>query len=93
MDFNGKKVLVTTSNWFFAPDGRQYKQAWGTVKICKFEDLLGVKPYNYANWFLVFNDILLIAGCQIHYAIVCDDRPASEEVFNAENYRHDKRWI
>jgi hypothetical protein len=28
----GKKALVTCNAWFYAPDGRQYRAAWGTIK-------------------------------------------------------------
>ena len=27
------KYLITTDNWFFAPDGLQYKCCYGDVKI------------------------------------------------------------
>lgn len=81
MDFNGKKVLITTDDWFYAPDGQSYKAAWGTVKICESEELLGVKPRNYTNWFAVVDDILLIAGCQIHYVIRCEEPPVGTNVY------------
>ena len=77
----GRKFLITTDDWFYAPDGQTYKAAWGRVEICKSEDLLGVKPHNYANWFAVVDDILLIAGCQIHYAVGCENRPAGTAVY------------
>lgn len=27
----GKKALITTNNWFMAPDGLQYKAVFGTI--------------------------------------------------------------
>lgn len=70
----GEKALVTTDSWFLAPDGRQYRAAFGTVHGCKTaEDTLGIKPNGRStNWFLEIG-CLTIAGCQIHYAIRTDD--------------------
>jgi len=81
IDFNDKCVLITTNDWFYAPNGQQYKAVWGKVKICKSENLLGVKPHNYANWFVIVDDVVLIAGCQIHYVLLCDQKPIGNSVF------------
>ncbi len=69
----GKKVLVTTDAWFYAPDGRQYRAAWGTVQAVETDQgTLGVRTNaRSTNWYLQLGD-LVIAGCQIHYAISCD---------------------
>lgn len=48
----GSTVLVTTSNWFFAPDGKQYKAAFGEYGVV-FSDCetLGIKTNaRSANW-------------------------------------------
>lgn len=70
--------LITTDNWFIAPDGREYKAAWGYVEIVE-DSLIGVKTNrNSTNWFAKVgnNDChIVIAGCQIHYAIRCEQRP------------------
>lgn len=79
--FDGKKVLITTNEWFFAPDGQSYKAVWGKAEIFKSEDLLGVKPHNYANWFARVDGVFLIAGCQIHYVMLCEERPVGTHVF------------
>jgi len=70
----GKKYLVTTDNWFFAPDGHSYKSVWGTaVAIQSDEEVLGIKTNRGStNWYLLIGK-MLIAGCQIHYAIQCDE--------------------
>lgn len=31
-NFINKKVLVTTQNWFYGKDGKQYKSVHGTLK-------------------------------------------------------------
>lgn len=70
----GDKVLVTTDAWFMAPDGDQYRAAWGTVKgIHSDEKALGVRTNaRSTNWYAEVGN-LLIAGCQIHYAIRTDE--------------------
>lgn len=76
-----EKYLITTNSWFYAPDGKQYRGAWGSVKI--FEDsFLGIKTNrNSSNWYLKVgsNDKhIIIAGCQIHYAIKCNNKPKED---------------
>lgn len=53
-DMIGKKVLVTTDNWFFAPDGIQYRAVYGTlVGIQTSEQALGVKVNARSqDWFM-----------------------------------------
>lgn len=71
MDFKlGEKYLITTDNWFIAPDGEQYKSVFGTVKsIMDDKDALGVKTNRHSsNWFVMIGS-MMIAGCQIHYCI------------------------
>ena len=69
----GKKMLITTDAWFFAPNGRQYRAAYGTVvAILSSEETLGVKTNaKSTNWYVEIGN-MLIAGCQIHYAIQSD---------------------
>lgn len=66
----GDKALVTTDNWFYAPDGRQYKAAYGTVKAVRgSEDTLGVKTNaRSTNWYVEIGN-MTIAGCQIYYLV------------------------
>lgn len=66
----GQKALVTLDNWFFAPDGRQYRAVFGTVRAVRTaEDSLGVKPNGRStNWYLEIGN-MTIAGCQVHYAL------------------------
>ena len=72
------KYLITTDAWFVAPDGRQYKPVWGEVKILE-DSFLGVKTNrNSTNWFaMIGNDSnhVIIAGCQIYYALKSDNKP------------------
>lgn len=78
----GQKALVTFDNWFIAPDGKQYRAAFGTVKAVRTaEQTLGVRPNPKSmNWFLELG-CLTVAGCQIHYAVradVCNFEPVEE---------------
>lgn len=70
----GLKVLVTTDAWFMAPDGREYRHAFGTVEgIHDDKAALGIATNrNSTNWYLQIGR-LVIAGCQIHYAAICDE--------------------
>lgn len=72
------KYLITTDNWFIAPDGKSYRAAWGDVEIVD-DGILGVKTNRMsANWFAKVGSRekhIIIAGCQIHYAVKCNDMP------------------
>ena len=69
----GEKAIITTDNWFFAPDGQNYRAVFGTVKAVKSaEETLGVKTNSKStNWYVEIGNMTL-AGCQIHYAIKTD---------------------
>lgn len=72
------KYLITTDAWFFAPDGKQYRAVWGNVEIIE-DTFLGLKTNkNSTNWYAKVgseNNHIIIAGCQIHYAIRCEEKP------------------
>lgn len=36
------KYLITTDNWFIAPDGKSYRAAWGSVEILN-DSFLGIQ--------------------------------------------------
>ncbi len=75
------KYLITTNEWFIAPDGKNYKAAWGEVEIVE-DSFLGVKTNRMsANWFAKVGSEkshLIIAGCQIQYAIKTEQQPNQE---------------
>ncbi len=77
------KYLITTDNWFIAPDGKQYRSVWGNVEVLE-DNFLGIKTNrNASNWFVKVgseDNFMIVAGCQIHYAIKCENKPNSEEV-------------
>jgi len=84
------KYLITTDNWFYAPDGKTYAAVWGEVEILS-DSLLGIKTNARAtNWYAKVgskDNHVIIAGCQIHYSVKCDKKPSSEPV---KDYRvHD----
>jgi len=84
MNLTEGKWLINTDNWFIAPDGRQYRAVWGSVKILNDNEVFGIKTNRgSSNWFaLVGNgkNQMIVAGCQIHYATKSDERPNTEDV-------------
>lgn len=77
------KYLITTDEWFYAPDGKLYRAVWGDVEIMS-DGILGVKTNHHSsNWFAKVgdeNNHVIIAGCQIKYAIQCLNKPNTEPV-------------
>lgn len=75
------KYLITTDEWFIAPDGISYKAAWGSVEIME-DAFLGLKTNkNSANWYAKVggeSSHIIIAGCQVHYAIRCENKPSTK---------------
>ena len=78
-NYVGKKVLLTCNNWFCAPDGLDYRYIHGTFNgIIEAKDLLGFKPRRQnVEWYISIGD-MLIAGCQVNYAALCNSAPSSE---------------
>lgn len=79
------KYLITTDAWFYAPDGKQYRAVYGDVQILG-DNVLGIKTNaRSSNWFAKVGTELnhiIIAGCQIHYAIRTDEVPKMNSVFD-----------
>lgn len=75
-EYLNQKVLLTTASWFYAPDGRQYKGVWGTLKaVQEVKEKLGFVPNrSHANWFYEIGD-MVIMGCQVQVCIQTDQRP------------------
>ena len=75
------KYLITTDAWFYGPDGKQYKAVWGEVIIVS-DAILGIKTnVRSSNWFAKVgteNNHVIVAGCQIHYAIKSETKPNVE---------------
>jgi hypothetical protein len=70
----GDKVLITTNEWFFAPDGEMYRAVFGTIMaILTAEETLGVKTNSKStNWYVQIGR-MTVAGCQVHYCIKTDE--------------------
>jgi len=75
--------LITTDNWFYAPDGKQYNAVWGNVEIVS-DAILGIKTnVRSSNWFAKVGreeNFIVVAGCQIHYAVKCKIKPHDGDV-------------
>lgn len=84
------KYLITTDHWFIAPDGKEYKAVWGEVLITG-DEVLGIKTNrNSSNWYARVgseNNHVIVAGCQIHYAVKSEEKPHDGE---AEGWTSDK---
>ncbi len=77
------KYLITTEKYFIAPDGLSYQAVWGDVKLVE-DSILGVKTNrNSANWYAVVGGNgkeIIVAGCQIFYAVKCEKKPNTGRV-------------
>jgi hypothetical protein len=77
------KYLITTDAWFYAPDGLKYRSVWGEVKIVD-DTVLGLKTNrNSTNWYARVGSEekgMIVAGCQIHYAVKCKELPNTSKV-------------
>lgn len=78
------KYLITTDNWFYAPNGKKYRSAWGDVEILQ-DNILGVKTNRMSsNWFAKIGsdeNHIIVAGCQIHYSVRCEETPYTGVVY------------
>lgn len=69
----GKNILITTDDWFVAPDGQLYKAVFGKlVGIYNDKETLGIETNTKStNWYVVVGK-MFISGCQIHYVMLTD---------------------
>jgi hypothetical protein len=78
------KYLITTDKFFVAPDGKSYSAVWGEVKILGDETIMGIKTNRQsANWYAQVGGNgreIVIAGCQIFYAVRCEEQPNTDKV-------------
>lgn len=84
----GKKVLITTSNWFIAPDGKDYRAVHGTLKgVHEAGKSLGFIPNRaHANWFIEVG-AMIIMGCQVMYVVECEN----VEKGNTTDYKYSEQ--
>lgn len=79
-NYEGKNVLITTSDWFVAPDGRDYKAVWGKlIKVHDVKESFGISPTRaHANWLIEIGG-MMIMGCRVMYVICSDQKPNTEK--------------
>jgi len=84
-DLIGKKVLATTNEWFIAPDGKQYKAVFGTLRsINDAKEAFGFVPSRgHASWFIQIGNVH-IAGCQLLYCVEANE--ANVQFGNVEEW-------
>ena len=72
----GKNVLITTQDWFVAPNGSEYKACYGELKgVHEAGKTLGFIPNrSHANWYIEIGN-MIIMGCQVMYVIEAPERP------------------
>lgn len=79
------KYLITTDAWFIGNSGRQYRAVWGKVEVFS-DDSLGISTNRSStNWYLKVgtkNNHVIIAGCQIHYAVRSDEKPKKDAMID-----------
>ena len=75
----GKKAIITTDEWFYAPCGGQYRAVFGTVHaIESSEETLGIKTNaRSTNWYVRIGR-MIVAGCRVHYIVATDECPPGE---------------
>jgi len=80
-----KKYLITMDKWFYAPDGNSYIAAWGKISFFQ-DDILGIETNRHStNWYIKIGEgenSVIAAGCQIHYAVECKNKPSSKRSTN-----------
>ena len=64
--FIGKKVLVTTQDWFVGRNGCSFKAVYGILEsVDELKDVLGFVPSrHHANWSIKVGSFIII-GCQV----------------------------
>lgn len=77
----GVTYLVTTDNWFTAPDGRMYRAVFGTVHgTLNDEQALGIKTNHRAtNWFLSIGNLLTTVTRQVEIYFADDPYRSTPE--------------
>lgn len=82
------KYLITTDAWFIAPDGKDYKAVWGEVEVVG-DEVLGIKTnMRSTNWYVKVGteeNHVIVAGCQMHYAVKTEKKP---ELDGGENWEY-----
>jgi len=81
--------LVTTDQWFYAPNGKKYRAVFGNVEIVE-DSFLGVKTNRQStNWYAKIgneNNHVIVAGCQIQYAVKCEKADISFDRIEESSY-------
>lgn len=84
------KYLITTQEFFTAPDGKSYQAVWGDVEVISDSILEVQTNRNSTNWYAKVGDEnmhLIVAGCQIQYAIRCEIKPYTGDRESYETYQ------
>lgn len=91
---NGR-YLITTSEFFMAPDGEQYKAVWGDCEVIQAKDALGFTPARSSNWLIKVGagrGHVIIAGCQVNYAVECIEPPKRKDGVHSDNNCPDRKF-
>ena len=60
--------LITTDGWFFAPDGKQYRAAWGKIKEVKSHTGDHIQVGSESKH-------VIISASLVNYSVRCEDEP------------------
>ncbi|RYH04115.1 hypothetical protein EU805_01715 [Salipiger sp. IMCC34102] len=82
----GEKYLITTDSWFITPSGESFLSVFGTVHgVVDSTEVLGIRTNaKSTNWYVVIGD-LIVAGCQIHYAVRCESFDTKPHQYDLEH--------
>jgi hypothetical protein len=69
----GDRVIATCCEYFVAPDGKQYRAVFGTVRAIRTaKQTMGIDPGpRHTTWYIEIG-CMTIAGCRVLYAIKAD---------------------
>lgn len=75
---SGEKYLITADSWFFGPDGQLYRAVYGRCWILEAERVMGFRPVRATNWYVLVRGTdteMIVAGCEMHYALRLKESP------------------
>jgi len=73
---DGAWILIKSDDWFKV-GSQDYRYFYGFAKTVEAKEIFGFVPKNGTNWYLVIGkkEPMVIAGCQIHHAMIPEHQP------------------
>lgn len=86
----GDKVLVTTDDWFLAPDGENYKSVYGTVKGVFYDQDTQIGNMMIADFQI--NSTEIIESCS-DKSLDCGIKALNDQSSKTKIYNADKDYV